>query len=60
VSRIPQPEVHVEGQQPPEGTPGRVERVRLRSVAAALTSLMAFTATSLVAGPAVADTTAGP
>ncbi|MFF3684891.1 M6 family metalloprotease domain-containing protein [Streptomyces sp. NPDC002187] len=37
-----------------------MERVRLRSAAAALTSLMAFTATSLVAGPAVADATAGP
>ncbi|WP_435849815.1 M6 family metalloprotease domain-containing protein [Streptomyces pristinaespiralis] len=50
----------MEGQQSPEGTPGRVERVRLRSAAAALTSLMAFAATSLVAGPAVADTVGGP
>ncbi|WP_435601501.1 M6 family metalloprotease domain-containing protein [Streptomyces sp. C10-9-1] len=50
----------MEGQQPPRGTPGRVERVRPRSAAAALTSLMAFTATSLVAGPAVAATPAGP
>ncbi|ATW52594.1 peptidase M6 [Streptomyces peucetius subsp. caesius ATCC 27952] len=50
----------MEGQQSPEGTPGRVERVRLRSAAAALTSLMAFAATSLVAGPAVADPIGGP
>lgn len=50
----------MEGQQPSEGTPGGVERVRLRSAAAALTSLMALAATSLVAGPAVAATAEGP
>lgn len=50
----------MEGQQSPRGTLGRVERVRLRSAAAALTSLMAFASTSLVAGPAVADTLGGP
>ncbi|MGW7284443.1 M6 family metalloprotease domain-containing protein [Streptomyces sp. NPDC054847] len=50
----------MEGQQSPEGTPGRVERVRLRSAAAGLTSLLAFAATSLVAGPAVADSVGGP
>ncbi|MEU0082602.1 M6 family metalloprotease domain-containing protein [Streptomyces sp. NPDC006274] len=48
----------MEGQQSPGGAPGRVER--LRNAAAALTSLMAFTAASLVAGPAVADTMGGP
>ncbi|MGW6457929.1 M6 family metalloprotease domain-containing protein [Streptomyces sp. NPDC055078] len=37
---------------------GGGERGRLRSTAAALTSLMAFAATSLVAGPAVAKTSA--
>ncbi|WP_369383626.1 M6 family metalloprotease domain-containing protein [Streptomyces sp. cg36] len=35
-------------------TPGGVERVRLRSAAAALTSLTALAATSLASGPAVA------
>ncbi|MET7618048.1 M6 family metalloprotease domain-containing protein [Streptomyces sp. NPDC005408] len=60
MSPIPQPEVYVEGQQSPEGTPEGVERVRLRSAAAALTSLMALAATSLVTGPAVASTMAGP
>ncbi|NUK22682.1 M6 family metalloprotease domain-containing protein [Streptomyces lunaelactis] len=64
MSRIPQPEVHVEGQHSPEGTPvgvaGGVERARLRSAAAALTSLVALAATGLVAGPAVASTSAGP
>ncbi|WP_443043990.1 M6 family metalloprotease domain-containing protein [Streptomyces sp. NBC_00322] len=50
----------MEGQQSSEGTPEGVERVRLRSAAAALTSLMALAATSLVAGPAVASTTSGP
>ncbi|MDQ1010621.1 M6 family metalloprotease-like protein [Streptomyces sp. V4I23] len=59
-SSIPEPEVYVEGQQSPEGTPVRVEGARLRSVAAGLTSLVAFTATSLVAGPAVAVSSAGP
>lgn len=48
----------MEGQQSSEGTPGGVERARLRSAAAALTSLMALAATSLVAGPAVAKTSA--
>lgn len=60
MSPIPQPEVHVEGQQSSEGTPEGVEPVRLRSAAAALTSLMALAATSLVAGPAVARTAGGP
>ncbi|MFI1397672.1 M6 family metalloprotease domain-containing protein [Streptomyces sp. NPDC020681] len=60
MSPIPQPEVYVEGQQSPAGTPGGVERTRLRSVAAGLTSLMALAAMSLVAGPAVARTSAGP
>ncbi|WP_432097456.1 M6 family metalloprotease domain-containing protein [Streptomyces sp. bgisy100] len=41
-------------------TPGGVERSRLRSLAAAFTSLTAMIATSLVAGPAVADSAAGP
>ncbi|MET8677698.1 M6 family metalloprotease domain-containing protein [Streptomyces sp. NPDC004647] len=43
-------------------TPGGVERPRsrLRSLAAALTSLMAVIATSLVAGPASADPAAAP
>ncbi|MFE9371966.1 M6 family metalloprotease domain-containing protein [Streptomyces sp. NPDC006711] len=50
MSRIPLPEVAVQGQQ----TPGGVERVRLRSAAAALTSFMALAAISLVSGPAVA------
>ncbi|MEV6394901.1 M6 family metalloprotease domain-containing protein [Streptomyces sp. NPDC051907] len=50
----------MEGQQSPEGAPVGVERARLRSAAAALTSLTALAATSLVAGPAVADTSAGP
>ncbi|MCX4823310.1 M6 family metalloprotease domain-containing protein [Streptomyces sp. NBC_01142] len=37
-----------------------MERGRLRSAAAALTSLTALAATSLVAGPAVAESAAGP
>ncbi|CAM5357750.1 M6 family metalloprotease domain-containing protein [Streptomyces avidinii] len=41
-------------------TPGGVERSRIRSTAAALTSLTALAAMSLVAGPAVADSGAGP
>ncbi|QER99195.1 M6 family metalloprotease domain-containing protein [Streptomyces venezuelae ATCC 10712] len=56
VSRIPEPEVHVRGQQPPGG----VERSRLRAGAAALTSFAALAATGLVAGPAVGAPTAGP
>lgn len=116
MSPIPQPEVYVEGQQSPAGTPGGVEplapdtgdtpdpydpygpsdpygppglsgasgappppdpphdprgpgasggdgggeRGRLRSAAAALTSLMAIAATSLVAGPAVAKASTAP
>ncbi|MFG2642807.1 M6 family metalloprotease domain-containing protein [Streptomyces sp. NPDC048370] len=56
MSRIPQPEVHVRGQQPPGG----VERARLRASAAAFTSLVALAATGLVAGPAVGAPTAGP
>ncbi|MFC9857844.1 MULTISPECIES: M6 family metalloprotease domain-containing protein [unclassified Streptomyces] len=46
---------------PRQHRPGGVERPSLRSVAAALTSLMALAATSLVAGPAQAVTgDAGP
>ncbi|MBD0747479.1 M6 family metalloprotease domain-containing protein [Streptomyces sp. CBMA152] len=56
MSRIPYPEVDVERQL----TPGGVERVRLRSAAAALTSLTAVAATTLVAGPAVAAGSAMP
>ncbi|MFI6081460.1 M6 family metalloprotease domain-containing protein [Streptomyces sp. NPDC051217] len=56
MSRIPQPEVHVERRP----THGGVERPRLRSTAAAFTSLVAVAATSLVAGPAVAANSAGP
>ncbi|MEV4191284.1 M6 family metalloprotease domain-containing protein [Streptomyces toxytricini] len=41
-------------------TPGGVDRSRLRSAAAALTSLSALAAMSLVAGPAAADSGAGP
>ncbi|MET9884894.1 M6 family metalloprotease domain-containing protein [Streptomyces sp. NPDC006430] len=41
-------------------TPGGVDRSRMRSAAAALTSLAALAAMSLVAGPAVADSGAGP
>ena len=50
----------MEGQQSPAGTPGGVERGRMRSAAAALTSLMALAATSLVAGPAVAKASVAP
>ncbi|MFI8517185.1 M6 family metalloprotease domain-containing protein [Streptomyces sp. NPDC085481] len=56
MSRIPEPEVHVRGQQPPGGVP----RSRLRAGAAAFTSLAALAATGLVAGPAVAAASAGP
>ncbi|WP_406344382.1 M6 family metalloprotease domain-containing protein [Streptomyces sp. NBC_00648] len=56
MSRIPYPEVDVERQL----TPGGVERARLRSAAAALTSLTAVAATTLVAGPAVAARSAIP
>ncbi|MFF1506175.1 M6 family metalloprotease domain-containing protein [Streptomyces sp. NPDC058326] len=56
MSRIPDPEVHVRGQQPPGG----VERSRLRAGAAAFTSLAALAATGLVAGPAVGAPAAGP
>ncbi|MDX3537846.1 M6 family metalloprotease domain-containing protein [Streptomyces sp. MB09-01] len=41
-------------------TPGGVDCSRIRSAAAALTSLTALAAMSLVAGPAVADSGAGP
>ncbi|MGW0557602.1 M6 family metalloprotease domain-containing protein [Streptomyces sp. NPDC002926] len=54
----------MEGQQSPEGTPvgvaPGVEWGRLRSAAAALTSLTALAATGLVAGPAVAESPGGP
>jgi M6 family metalloprotease-like protein len=43
-----------------EGGAEGFERLRLRSAAAALTSLMALVATGLVAGPVVAESTAGP
>ncbi|MFI6682500.1 M6 family metalloprotease domain-containing protein [Streptomyces sp. NPDC050485] len=56
MSRIPLPEVDVQRQQ----TLGGVERVRLRSAAAALTSLLALAAISLVSGPAVASESAVP
>ncbi len=56
MSRFPEPEVHVRGQQPPGG----VRRSRLRAGAAAFTSLAALAATGLVAGPAVAAPSAGP
>ncbi|MEU2950234.1 M6 family metalloprotease domain-containing protein [Streptomyces xanthochromogenes] len=54
--RIPLPEVDVQRQQ----TPGGVERVRLRGAVAALTSLTALAAISLVSGPAVAVSSATP
>ncbi|MFE2149557.1 M6 family metalloprotease domain-containing protein [Streptomyces lavendulae] len=44
---------------PPQQTPGGVDRSRMRSTAAALTSLTALAAMSLVAGPAVADSRTG-
>ncbi|MGC5342294.1 M6 family metalloprotease domain-containing protein [Streptomyces sp. DT171] len=50
MSRVPQPEVDV----PRQHRPGGVVRPTPRGLAAALTSLLAFAATSLVAGPAVA------
>ncbi|MFJ5710198.1 M6 family metalloprotease domain-containing protein [Streptomyces sp. NPDC093105] len=56
MSRTREPEVHVEGQQPPEG----VERSRLRAGAASFTALVALAATGLVTGPAVAASSAGP
>lgn len=52
----PPPEVDVPRQQ----TPGGVDRSHLRTTAAALTSLTALAAMSLVAGPAVAAPGAGP
>lgn len=56
MSHITEPEVYVRGQQTPEG----VERPRLRSSAAAFTSLVALAATGLVAGPAAGAPAAGP
>ncbi|MFD6245061.1 M6 family metalloprotease domain-containing protein [Streptomyces roseolus] len=56
MSRTREPEVHVEGQQPPGG----VERSRLRAGAASFTALVALAATGLVAGPAAAAPSAGP
>ncbi|MFE0136438.1 M6 family metalloprotease domain-containing protein [Streptomyces sp. NPDC059037] len=58
--RISHPEVDVPRQLPPWGLTRGGERPRLRSTAAALTSLTALAATGLVAGPAIAKTTAGP
>ncbi|WPO73600.1 MULTISPECIES: M6 family metalloprotease domain-containing protein [unclassified Streptomyces] len=66
MSRIPHPEVDVPRQLPPRGLTrgGRNPRPggnhRLRSTAAMLTSLTALAATSLVAGPAIAESVAGP
>ncbi|MET8689001.1 M6 family metalloprotease domain-containing protein [Streptomyces sp. NPDC004732] len=60
MSRIPHPEVDVPRQLPPWGLTRGGENSRLRSTAAFLTSLTALAATSLVAGPAIADSTAGP
>lgn len=45
---------------PRQQTPGGVDRSRMRTTAAALTSLTALAAMSLVAGPAVAAPGAGP
>lgn len=45
---------------PRQQTPGGVDRSRMRTAAAALTSLSALAAMSLVAGPAVAAPGAGP
>lgn len=45
---------------PRQQTPGGVDRSRMRTTAAALTSLAALAAMSLVAGPAVAAPGAGP
>ncbi|MEU5773473.1 M6 family metalloprotease domain-containing protein [Streptomyces venezuelae] len=60
MSRIPHPEVDVPRQLPPWGLTRGGENSRLRSTAALLTSLTALAATSLVAGPAIAEPTAGP
>ncbi|MEU6706778.1 M6 family metalloprotease domain-containing protein [Streptomyces wuyuanensis] len=60
MSRIPQPEVHVEGQQSREDSPEGVERPTLRAGAAVFTSLVALAATTLAAGPASADTSPHP
>ncbi|MEU2113779.1 M6 family metalloprotease domain-containing protein [Streptomyces sp. NPDC019507] len=60
MSRIPQPEVHVEGQQTLEDPPDGVERPTLRAGAAVFTSLVALAATTLAAGPASADTSPHP
>ncbi len=54
MSRIPNPEVDVQRPQ----APGGVDRGRLKRAAAVTVSFLALTATSLVAGPAVA--TSGP
>ncbi|WRQ83313.1 M6 family metalloprotease domain-containing protein [Streptomyces sp. MUM 178J] len=50
----------MEGQHAPAGTPEGVELTRLRSAAAAFTSLIALAATSLVAGPAAAESSSEP
>ncbi|MBM7167872.1 M6 family metalloprotease domain-containing protein [Streptomyces sp. G44] len=66
MSRIPHPEVDVPRQLPPRGLTrgGRNPRPggnhRLRSTGAMFTSLTALAATSLVAGPAVAESVAQP
>ncbi|MFK4064824.1 M6 family metalloprotease domain-containing protein [Streptomyces sp. NPDC029674] len=60
MSRIPHPEVDVPRQLPYWGLTRGGEKSRLRSTAAFITSLSALAATSLVAGPATAESTAGP
>ncbi|WP_069884845.1 M6 family metalloprotease domain-containing protein [Streptomyces luteocolor] len=60
MSRIPHPEVDVPRQLPPWGLTRGGENSRLRTTAALLTSLTALAATSLVAGPAIAESAAGP
>ncbi|MEU1334240.1 M6 family metalloprotease domain-containing protein [Streptomyces sp. NPDC005865] len=63
MSRIPHPEVDVPRQLPPWGLTRGGENsrpTRLRSTAALLTSLTALAATSLVAGPAIAESPGGP
>ncbi|ATL27980.1 M6 family metalloprotease domain-containing protein [Streptomyces formicae] len=60
MSRIPHPEVDVPRQLPPWGLTRGGEKSALRTTAALFTSLTALAATSLVAGPAIADSAGGP
>lgn len=60
MSRIPHPEVDVPRQLPSWGLTRGGGNPRLRSTTAILTSLTALAATSLVAGPAIAESVAGP